>query len=269
MENIESKLLQKNWLTPQEFQQAKQEEKETNKSLYSCLIKLGIKKEEDIYRFFSETSTIPFVDIDDYHLEEKVVKLLPETFCRENLVFPLFKRENLLYVAMAKPLNTDIVNLIEIKTGCETFPLLSTPSGIIKAIDNFFGPDDKLFNPEGIVDINLDTSFIPRWRNSSRLPFATRIELSVEDRDIKLKRAFCAKTKDIAEDASSLGIEANIFLPKGTAVKINFPELNISDIKASVIYCRPQKGLNLMGIQINEISPQAKTTIINRIKELE
>lgn len=81
----------------------------------------------------------PWVDLDTYLVDEKVVNLIPEAFARKHHLIPLFKIGNILTVAMADPKNILAIDEVALKTGCEVEPVIATESQIERAVDQYYG----------------------------------------------------------------------------------------------------------------------------------
>ena len=80
MGNFEEILVKERWVSPNELIKAREDQKKTGKSLFCSFIKLGYMSEEDVFLFFAENSSIPFVKLSNYIVDEEVLKILPEHF---------------------------------------------------------------------------------------------------------------------------------------------------------------------------------------------
>ena len=145
-ESLESKLVRDLWINPNQYLKAKAEQKNTGCSLYSILVKSGYLGEEKVYSFFSQHTGIPFVDIFEYLPDEALLNLFPAKLYREYLFFPLYAVKKTLYIAMENPLNTEFANILGMHTDFEIYPVFASVSSLKKAIDSFWGPEDKYFN---------------------------------------------------------------------------------------------------------------------------
>ncbi len=264
--NLESKLLKESWITPNQFIKAREEQKKTGKSLYSNIIKLGFLTEEDIFRFFAQSAKLLYVRISDYRIKEDLFGLFPEQFYREHLFLPLFKIEDTLYVGMANPLNTDLINTLGLQTNFDVTPLFSCPSAILKVINQVFGPDDKYFDLEDLI-ITLGTiQNLALWRESERLRINLAIELKPRDERINLvSSAYIPATVcDVSSNGKAMGIRTFIFIPSQIKLLVKFPSKDPSyEAEAEVVHCdMEKKGKYFFGIKFEEIKPALAESIV-------
>ncbi|MBI4100343.1 type II/IV secretion system protein [Candidatus Microgenomates bacterium] len=80
---------------------------------------------------------VPFVSLVNKGISPEVLSFLPETVARSYLAIPFEygKESNLLSVAMADPLNPQIIEFIEKKSNCKVVPYLAVDDDIKDAID--------------------------------------------------------------------------------------------------------------------------------------
>ncbi len=237
MEIIENKLVKYNWITPNQLLKAKEEQQKTKKSLYAVLLKLGYLTEDDIFLFFAQESKIPYVRLSDYKLDEDLLKIYSEDVYRQRLFIPLFKIENTLYIAVANPLDTDLISTIETQTNFEVFPLFSSPTSIIEALDRFFGPDDRYFKVGELIVAPNKLKMVPLWRESQRLAVNIPIEVSPCDERVKLvSSSYISGTCiDISQSGKAIGVKTFIFLPPKVKVNLRFNFKNkIFETKAEI-----------------------------------
>ncbi|NQT69297.1 MAG: type II/IV secretion system protein [Desulfobacteraceae bacterium] len=83
-------------------------------------------------------STI-YVDLDNYLIDEKLIKLVPESLVRRYQLMPLFKIDDTLTLAMADPNNIFALDEVRLKTGCEVEAVVSTDIQVKTAINRYYG----------------------------------------------------------------------------------------------------------------------------------
>jgi len=252
MTKLEKKLLEKNWITGLQFLKAKEEAQKLKKSFYAAIIKLGYLTEEDIFTFFSQETRIPLVNISEYKLNPELLRLFPEEFYRENLFVPLFKIENNLYLGMMNPLNTELIERVEKETNSTVIPLFSSPSAILKALDNFFGPKDYYVDLEDLTISSSRLSF-PFYRDSERVKVNLPVEIKPVDKNIELVTSsyIPATCVDISENAEAIGVRIFIYFPSKIRLLIKFPSQE--EIEGEVVHCTvKEKGYYLLGIKFFE-----------------
>lgn len=132
-------LVEKGLLTKEQLKQAQGEEKKTGKPLKEVLVKLGLISEEELVNFMSGELHVPYVDLSSYLIKPEVIKLVPEATARKYKLIPLHKIGNSLTVAMVDPLNFYALDEVRLKCGCEVKSAISTETGIMKTIEQYYG----------------------------------------------------------------------------------------------------------------------------------
>jgi type IV pilus assembly protein PilB len=121
------------------LRKALQEQKRAGERLEQTLIRLKYTDETRVFQRLAEYSDLPFVDLDTYMIDEKVVNLIPEELARRHRLIPLFKIGSTLTVAMANPLNIHALDEIKSKTKTDVEIAISTEEKITRAIDQHYG----------------------------------------------------------------------------------------------------------------------------------
>lgn len=132
-------LISKSLITEDQLQQAQKEQKVTRKQLGSILVRLGFVTEKDLVQALAEQLSIPYVDIEDYELEEEALSLISNKIAQENLVLPLFMIGDTLTLAMANPQDVSTIDSIRHLTGKQIEPVITTESEIRRVIELQFG----------------------------------------------------------------------------------------------------------------------------------
>ena len=138
--------------------QAALEKQKTEKGLRigEVLVAMGAATAEDVAQAIWQQRQIPYVDLDNYALDPKVIELVPEKMARAYLALPIFKIGNALTVAMADPLNVIAVDDLRSKTGCEIETVISTEEKIIRCLENYYRMDESI--TQLISDASQDDS---------------------------------------------------------------------------------------------------------------
>ncbi|MDY6863940.1 MAG: GspE/PulE family protein [Thermodesulfobacteriota bacterium] len=91
-----------------------------------------------------DNMAIPHVDLESYLIDEKIIKMVPESLARRYQLIPLFKIGNTLTVAMADHQDIFALDEVRLNTGCEVEPVVSTDIQIKAAIDRYYGVSDSI-----------------------------------------------------------------------------------------------------------------------------
>ena len=132
-------LVELSLITPDKLKKAKQEAGRTKEPLRRVLIRLGMVDEDAVISFFEEQLGIPHIDFSNYILEPKVIELLPEQFCRKNLLLPLFKIGEALTIAMVDPMDVFALDEVRMKTDCEVEPVVVSEKDLQRVFDQYYG----------------------------------------------------------------------------------------------------------------------------------
>ncbi|MCX5715986.1 MAG: type II secretion system protein GspE, partial [Candidatus Omnitrophica bacterium] len=116
---IGEKLVQKGILNINKLKDAIEKQKLSGKLLGEVIVDLGYASEEQIAQAVSEQIGIPYVDINRQKITKDAIELLPETIAREYMVFPLFRLENSITIAMKDPLDIRVIDRLNHLTRCD------------------------------------------------------------------------------------------------------------------------------------------------------
>ncbi|MFH1577460.1 MAG: PilZ domain-containing protein [Candidatus Omnitrophota bacterium] len=276
--DLEERLIQDNWLTPQQLVLATHEAKRLNKSIWVSLAKLGILSQDDIAAFFAQESGIPYVRISDYQINSEVICLLEEDFCRQNSVLPLFKIAERLFVACANPWDTTVIDSIVTKGGFDVEPLIASPYSISQAQDYYYGHQEKIFDLRRFILKDKPACSMPFYRSSKRVPFNISVCLLVEAKEVVLNSSSPIEgtTQDISYNGTAIGLHIFLFIPKGTTVILEFrlpaesASPSIIKAKGEIVYCRMEKQLRyFLGVKFLAIEDNARSELLNLAKHNE
>jgi type IV pilus assembly protein PilB len=109
------------------------------------IVRLGYAKEELILQCLADYFNLPYIDLDTYLIDEKIVKTIPEEMARRHTLIPLFKIGNALTVTMTTPLNILAVDEVRNKAKLDVEIAISTEKKIKKAIDQHYGATATVF----------------------------------------------------------------------------------------------------------------------------
>lgn len=126
-------------ITSEQLKKAIQEQRRGGERLEQTIVRLGYTKEELVLQCLADYFNLPFVDLDTYLIDEKVLKLIPEEVARRHLLIPLFKIGDTLTVAMSNPLNLLALDEVRNKVKTDVEIAISTEKKIKKAIDQHYG----------------------------------------------------------------------------------------------------------------------------------
>ncbi|MGA1840793.1 MAG: GspE/PulE family protein [bacterium] len=150
-------LLASKKIKQEELDKALTEQKNSGKKLGKILIEMGFMEEEEVFKFLSLHLRIPLIDLSNFEIDHDIIKLVPEKIIRKYLVFPIFKKFNVLILAVVDPLDVDAIDNVSFITRYEIEPVLCTETAMREFIDQFFGKIDLV--EETLKGITNEESF--------------------------------------------------------------------------------------------------------------
>jgi len=126
-------------LTPEQLKKAVQEQRQGGERLEQTLARRGYAKEEVIYQCLADYFNLPYVDLDTYLIDDKIVKTISDDLARRHTLIPLFKIGTTLTVAMDNPLNIVAVDEVRNRIKTDVEIAISTEKKIKKAIEQYYG----------------------------------------------------------------------------------------------------------------------------------
>jgi len=129
-------------LTTEQLNRALSHQKAHGGRLGQVIIHLGFRGQEEIEKEIAFALTVqygvPYLSLDQYEIDQGIVKLIPETIARQYLVIAVDQIGGALSVAMADPGLAGAIEEIEAYTQCAVQPCISTPSEISQAIERYY-----------------------------------------------------------------------------------------------------------------------------------
>jgi hypothetical protein len=274
MDNLEVKLLEQNWLQPWQLERAKVEERNSGRSLWVNLVRLGFLSEADISLFLAQESGIPYVRIADYVIDQSVLRLVEENFSIQHQIIPLFKLGNILFVACSNPLDTALLDSVAKMSGLAIEPLVSEAHAILAALDLYWRLEEKNFElAKFIIKQNPVQGFVP-WRGAQRIFLEIPLQLKILDDSVALltHKAITGHTFNISSDANFVGAKVNVFLPKGLTVLLSLkikPEQTDSErlieLRGEIVRsAMAEARVYLLGIKLLNASEASKNMLLSQ-----
>lgn len=127
-------------ITPQQLQEATDEQKKRGGKLGLILISLGYITEDVLLAFLGKQCGVSYVSLSEYgELNEDIVKSVPESVVRHQTLIPISKENNVLTIAMADPLNVFATDDLRLMTGFEINVVIASENEIKTAIEKYYG----------------------------------------------------------------------------------------------------------------------------------
>ncbi|MDK1021963.1 MAG: HDOD domain-containing protein, partial [Candidatus Hydrogenedentes bacterium] len=124
------------------------------KKTWDLLIDLGHVSSEDFHATMAKQKGIASIDLPNYHIPAEVVEVIPAELAHRGVLMPVDKLGKLLTLAMACPLDVEIIADVEAHTGLKVKPMLSTIDALKNTISKHYplarglAPDDDPMTQE-------------------------------------------------------------------------------------------------------------------------
>ncbi len=138
------KLVEASLVSEDDIRRAQKIEREEGGSLCSCLVKLGVLKEEQLLAFLSELYETQAVNLDTLEVDAAVVRLVPAEIASKFQIVPIGRCGRTLRVAAANPANCFAIDDIKFVTGHEVQVFVTTDGMIRRAIDKYYDSAESM-----------------------------------------------------------------------------------------------------------------------------
>lgn len=118
------------------FAENKVIENETNLGVE--LVNANLISEADLLNFIEKKLHIPFVELDDYTPDIKCLSYISGEQASKHKIFPLFKIEDVLTIAMSDPLDLFTINELFKEQAISIEPIVASDFSIDKAINTYY-----------------------------------------------------------------------------------------------------------------------------------
>ena len=137
-------LVQNNIITKHQLLEIqKSKGSESAEQLITYLLDRGEVAEEDVMQFLAEQYNCQEVKVEEFTISEKVIKMVPQKFCRQHILIPLSFIGDTLVVACSNPMNVFAKEQLTFMTNYKIEMVLASPRSIKEAIDLYFEQNEK------------------------------------------------------------------------------------------------------------------------------
>ncbi|MBS2969891.1 type II/IV secretion system protein [Metabacillus sp. KIGAM252] len=139
-------LVEASLLTDEQLNQALADKLKGQK-LGDVLVEKGFVTEQQLIEVLEFQLGIPHISLYRYPFDPKLMNIVPKEMAKRNLVVPLKKEGDKLFVAMADPMDFYTVDDLRLATGFQVQTAIASKDDIIKTIAKYYDTDD------GVTDI--------------------------------------------------------------------------------------------------------------------
>ncbi|MBD3107826.1 Flp pilus assembly complex ATPase component TadA [Bacillus sp. AGMB 02131] len=134
-------LIEAGLITEEQLQKALQE-KEAKQKLGDALLQKGLITENQLIEVLEVQLGIPRVNLYRYPFDPKLFSLVSREMATRNLIIPLKKDGEVLYVAMADPMDFFTIDDIRLSTGFKIETAIATKEDISRAISKYYDQNE-------------------------------------------------------------------------------------------------------------------------------
>ncbi|TFD92426.1 GspE/PulE family protein [Jeotgalibacillus sp. R-1-5s-1] len=129
-------------------------EKSQSEKLGDWLIKESIITERQLIEVLEFQLGIPHVELNRYKIDTDLIQLIPSELAKENLIIPLKKERNKLYVAMADPMDYFAIEELRMATGCQIEPSIAAKDDLNRNVMKFYDIQNSM--NEALMDLAMN-----------------------------------------------------------------------------------------------------------------
>lgn len=135
-------LLDRDLITKDQIKQVLQIQERQGGYFGKILVDLGYINEHDIVTALVIQCHVPYIAIDQYDIDQDILRLVPREIARKYHVIPLDQVNKILSIVMADPLDTEAKSELQHITNCRLVPFIATQGEIENAIHRGYDFDD-------------------------------------------------------------------------------------------------------------------------------
>jgi type IV pilus assembly protein PilB len=137
-------LVEAGLLSNEKLNEALSAQKTTGKRLGQQLVDMNAITEEEMAFALAMQLKIPYVDLKNFEIPSKVIESIPEEISRKFLCVAISLKSSVIDVAMADPLDLNMMKDLQFITGYNIQPAISTSTQIMEVLQKHYHPDKSI-----------------------------------------------------------------------------------------------------------------------------
>ncbi|WHZ01904.1 ATPase, T2SS/T4P/T4SS family [Neobacillus sp. YX16] len=137
-------LLLEEGLITQEQLKSTLEEKAPNQKIGEALLQRGYITDQQLAEVLESQLGIPHISLFQYPFDTNLFSLISKETARRNLIMPLKKEGNKLFIAMVDPMDFIVIDDLRLSTGFQIETAIATKDDILRAINKYYNADEGL-----------------------------------------------------------------------------------------------------------------------------
>ena len=155
-------LVEAGLLSEEQLQQALKD-KHPDQRLGDSLLQKGYITEQQLIEVLEFQLGIPHVSLYRYPFDPKLFTIVSKEIAKRQLIIPLKKEGEKLYVAMADPMDFYTIDDLRLSTGFQIETAIATKDDILRAINKYYDMDEgfeELLSDNGAVGENANENIV-------------------------------------------------------------------------------------------------------------
>lgn len=165
---LKEKLLGQNLLTQEKISFLTTQAKNEAKTFVDLLFEKEIVPDNTLGKVIAEILEVPFVKLSETTLKESLLRIVPFTVAAHQFIMPFNQEGKTLHVAMYEPLNLEMINFIEQKTGLSVKPYFATKKDIKSSLKIYNRDINEKFN-NLLKSVLADPSKIESLKDAAKI----------------------------------------------------------------------------------------------------
>ncbi|HBE82392.1 MAG: type IV-A pilus assembly ATPase PilB [Blastocatellia bacterium] len=175
-------LVRENLVTPQQLREALDYQRSSGGRLGSNLVKLGIISDDVITAVLSRQYGVPSINLDLFHIEADVIKLISQEVALKYTVLPISKVGATLTLAMADPTNVFAMDDIKFMTGLNVEPVIASEASIQMSIGKYYSGSTQIDIFDAAFAVEADKAVLKNGKNGKNGASKNGTKLKLDDR---------------------------------------------------------------------------------------
>ncbi|MBD3412998.1 MAG: type IV-A pilus assembly ATPase PilB [Candidatus Aminicenantes bacterium] len=142
--NLGELLLKEKLLNTEQLKSVEEYQKQNDVAMGSAIISLGLVSEEEMAQALSRQLGYPYINLDQFEVYPDVISLIPFEIAQKYLIMPIHRIRSFLTLAMVDPTDLDVIEDVRFRTGLSIQPVIASESGILNAIEKYYGSSDSI-----------------------------------------------------------------------------------------------------------------------------
>ncbi|MEW6536496.1 MAG: type II secretion system ATPase GspE [Candidatus Auribacterota bacterium] len=145
-------LFERGVISEEQLLEALEEKQRSGKLLSYILVDFGFVTENDLLHTIGQQLNMDVVDLNQLDIAQSVINKINPTMARMYQVVPVDFFDNVLTIAMADPLNPNILDELRFIVDCDVKGAISNAKDIEKALEKYYGMEESEESISNLID---------------------------------------------------------------------------------------------------------------------